>query len=155
MRPRQFALSAALALIALPAFAQTAPVGDPASGIRPGHIVGVGASEPSSARASNINQSDTKSMIAPTLPAPDVGMDATPFEYLRSARASLVAGRTGQAQQALEMAETRVLGRVVPPGQTTGPMDSQFVSQIRDARRSLAEGDSPGAIAKIDRALAG
>lgn len=152
MRPRQFAVAATLALIALPAFAQTMPTVD---GARPGHAVGVGASEPSSSRASNITSADTKSTIAPTLPSPDVGLDATPFEYLRSARAALVAGQTGQAQQALEMAETRVLARVVPPGQMTGPMESQFVAQIREARRAIGAGDSPAAISLIDRALAG
>ncbi len=152
MRPRQLALAATLALITLPAFTQTMPTVD---GARPGHAVGVGASEPSSARASNISAASTKSTIAPTLPAPDVGMDATPFEYLRSARAALVSGQTGKAQEALEMAETRVLARVVPPGQVTGPIDSQFVTQIREARRALAEGDRPAAISLIDRALAG
>ena len=82
-------------------------------------------------------------------------MDATPFEFLRAARASLVSGQTGKAQQALEMAETRALARVVPAGQMTGPSDSQFVSHIRDARRALSVGDSPAAITLIDRALAG
>lgn len=152
MRPRQFSFAAIFALIALPVFAQTIPTVD---GARPGHAVGVGASEPSSARSSNITAADTKSTIAPTLPTPDVGLDATPLEYLRSARSALLAGQTGQAQQALEMAETRVLARVVPPGQVTGPMDSQFVTQIRDARRALAEGNRPAAISLIDRALAG
>lgn len=155
MRPRHFALAATLALLGAQAFAQTPATTDSASGIRPGHVVGVGASEPASSRSSNITAGDTKSMIAPTLPAPNVGIDATPFEYLRAARASLLAGQTGQAQQALEMAETRVLGRVVPPGQVTGPIDSQFVTQIRDARRALSAGDSPAAITLIDRALAG
>ena len=157
MLPRPIALAAAFALIALPALAQTLPsqTMSTVDGARPGHVPGLGTSEPASGRASNITSADTRSMIAPTLPSPDIGLDASPFEYLRSARAALVAGQTGQAQQALEMAETRVLARVVPPGQMTGPMDSQFVTQIRDARRALGAGDSPAAISLIDRALAG
>ena len=157
MLPHPIALAAALALIALPGFAQTlpSPTMSTVDGARPGHAVGVGASEPSSTRASNISSSNSKSTIAPTLPSPDVGIDASPFEYLRSARAALAAGQTGRAQQALEMAETRVLARVVPPGQMTGPMDSQFVTHIRDARRALGAGDNSAAISLIDRALAG
>lgn len=154
MRPRHIALAATLALLGAQAFAQTPP-SNSVSGARPGHVVGVGASEPSSSRASNITPRDTKSVIAPTLPAPDLGMDAPAIEYVRAARASLMAGQTGRAQQALEMAETRLLDRVVPPGRMTGPIDSPLVTQIREARRALADGNSPAAITLIDRALAG
>jgi hypothetical protein len=73
---------------------------------------------------------------------------------LRAARASLVAGHTGQAQQSLEMAETRALDRSVAQGQTSTPSDSQFVSEIRDARHALGSGDRPHAIQLIDVALA-
>jgi hypothetical protein len=83
-----------------------------------------------------------------------VGDDATTRDYLRAARASLVAGRTGQAQQSLEMAETRVLSRSVPQGQVNVPSDSQLVSEIRDARRALGDKDSAHAIQIIDVALA-
>ena len=155
MRPRHIALAATVALLGAQAFAQTPPANNSMSGARPGHVPGVGASEPSSSRASNITPRDTKSSIAPTLPAPDLGMDASATEYVRAARASLMAGKTGQAQQALEMAETRLLDRVVPPGGMPAPVDSPMVSQIREARRALADGNSPAAMTLIDRALAG
>jgi hypothetical protein len=143
-----------LGTVAVQALAQ-APSGlDPATGARPGHQVGVGDSLPRSDKASNIESSDTRSPIAPTLPVSAIGDDATTRDYLRSARASLVAGRTGQAQQSLEMAETRVLSRSVPQGQVGVPSDSRLVSEIRDARRALGDNNSAHAIQIIDVALA-
>jgi hypothetical protein len=65
----------------------------------------------------------------------------------------LVGGRTGQAQQSLEMAETRALDRRVPAGQTAAASDSQFVSRIRDARDALAGGNRARTIQLIDLAL--
>ena len=131
-----------------------APVGDAAPGARPGHIPGVGDSLPLSSTASNNDASDTHSTIAPTLPAASVGADGTVRAYLQEARDDLAAtGRTGQAQQALEMAETRTLDRVIPPGESSGPSQSQMVGQISAARTALGNGDIPGAIGLIDQAL--
>jgi hypothetical protein len=155
MRYVSFAMAGLLGLTALQALAQ-APAGvDPATGARPGHPIGIGDSRPLSDKASNIGPSDTGSTIAPTLPASAVGEDASTRDYLRSARAALVAGRTGQAQQSLEMAETRALSRSVPQGQTGTPSNSRLIGQIRDARHALGSGDSPNAIRLIDLALAG
>jgi hypothetical protein len=153
MRYVNLATIALLGVTTVSALAQ-APSGlDPATGARPGHEPGVGESLPRSDRASNIGPADTRSNIAPTLPPSAIGENAAAHEYLRTARASLVAGRTGQAQQSLEMAETRALDRAVPQGQTNVPSDSQFVSRIRDARRALGRGDSPQAVQLIDLAL--
>jgi len=152
MRCVYLATVALLGMTAMSALAQ-APVMDPATGARPGHVPGVGESLPLSDKASNIVPADTRSTIAPTLPASAVGENAGPYDYLRAARASLVAGRTGQAQQSLEMAETRALDRSVAQGQVA-PVSSGFISQIGDARRALGEGDSNHAIALIDIALA-
>jgi hypothetical protein len=155
MRYVSFATVALLSIAAVQALAQ-APSGlDPATGARPGHEPGVGNSLPLSNNASNILPGNTQSTIAPTLPASSVGETATSRDYLRAARASLVAGRTGQAQQSLEMAETRALDRSVAQGQTNTPSDSQLVAEIRDARHALGRGDSPHAIQLIDLALAG
>ncbi|MBN8890886.1 MAG: hypothetical protein ABS99_02690 [Acetobacteraceae bacterium SCN 69-10] len=153
---------ALLGLLAVPAMAQTTgstsaqvPAGtDPATGARPGNVIGSGNSLPLSDKASNITPGNTSSTIAPNLPAPPLGDGATPRDYLRSARVSLAAGRTGQAQQALEMAETRLLDRSVPQGTAGDPNDSQLVRQIAEARRALASGDSAQAIQVIDGALA-
>jgi hypothetical protein len=154
MRYLSLAAIGLLGTAALQALAQTPSGLDPATGARPGHEVGVGDSLPRSDKASNIQWSDTRSTIAPTLPASALADDATTRDYLRAARTSLVAGRTGQAQQSLEMAETRVLSRSVPQGRVDVPSDSQLVAEIRDARRALGEHDSAHAIQIIDVALA-
>ena len=153
MRYATLAIAGLLAVTALPALAQTPPGANPATGARPGHEPGVGKSLPRSDKASNIAPGDTRSNIAPTLPQPPLGENATPQDYLRAARAALAAGRTGQAQQALEMAETRALDRSVAQGQTSTPSDSQLVSRIRDARRALSGRDRAHAIQLIDLAL--
>jgi hypothetical protein len=132
---------------------QVPPGTNPATGARPGHEPGTGESLPLSNKASNIGPTDTRSTIAPTLPGPAAGEHATTQDYLRAARAALVAGRTGQAQQSLEMAETRSLDRSVAQGQTNTPSESQLVSRIRDARRALRRGDRTHAIQLIDLAL--
>jgi hypothetical protein len=144
---------ALLGMTAMPALAQMPADANPATGARPGHQIGVGESLPLSNKASNIEAADTRSTIAPTLPASSIGNDGASHDYLRAARASLVGGRTGQAQQSLEMAETRVLDRSVAAGQTAAPSDSQLVSQIRDARRALGAGNRTRAIQLIDLAL--
>ncbi len=153
MRYVSFAAVALLGMGALQALAQSPASLNPATGARPGHEPGVGVSLPLSNNASNIEPGDTRSIIAPTLPAPSVGDTATTRDYLQAARASLVAGRTGQAQQSLEMAETRSLDRSVPQGLTNVPSDSRVVSEIRDARRALGNGDRAHAIQLIDLAL--
>ncbi len=155
MRYVSLATVGLLSLAALQALAQAPSNLDPATGARPGHAVGVGDSLPRSNAASNIAPADTGSNIAPTLPTPVLAEAATTRDYLMAARASLVAGRTGQAQQSLEMAETRELSRSVAQGETNTPSDSRLVSEIRDARHALGGGDSPHAIRIIDLALAG
>jgi len=153
MRSLTIATAALLGLTAATALAQAPSGVDPTTGARPGHAVGVGDSLPRSNKASNIVPTDTRSNIAPTLPPSAIGQNAASRDYLRTARASLVAGRTGQAQQSLEMAETRALDRSVVQGQTDIPSDSQLVSRIRDARHALGGGDNMRAIQLIDLAL--
>jgi hypothetical protein len=155
MRYLTFTTAALLSMTALSAMAQMPAGADPATGARPGHQPGIGTSLPLSNNASNIVPTDTRSTIAPTLPAPSVDANATPHDYLAAARASLVAGRTGQAQQSLEMAETRALDRSVAQDQTNTQSSSQLVAKIRDARRALGSGDNSHAIQCIDLALAG
>lgn len=107
---RSLALSfAVLACLAgTPVLAQTTnaqgvpPGTNPVTGARPGNDVGTGMSMPMGTRASNIDGSDTRSTIAPNLPSPSLGPDASPVDFLRAAQASLQAGRTGEAQQSLD-----------------------------------------------------
>lgn len=154
MRALMSATVVLLGLAALPALAQFNP--DTATGARPGHDPGVGISLPMSDRASNNGPSDTRSPVAPTLPTPGVGAGGTPRDYLTAARAALAAGQTGQAQEALERAETRALDRPVTAAQMRTPNDSQLIARIGAARRALGHGDRAQALALalIDQALA-
>jgi hypothetical protein len=127
---------------------------NPATGARPGNEIGTGQSLPLSNQASNINGADTRSPIAPRLPTPTAGDDATIRQYLMNARAALASGRTGEGQEALERAETRMLDRSVAPEQVGNAIHGPGVEDVGAARRALAAGDAPGAIQIIDAALA-
>jgi hypothetical protein len=149
-------------LAGAPVMAQTSvPVGpqgvppgaNPVTGARPGNEIGTGMSMPMSTRASNIDAADTRSTIAPNLPTPALGPNAGPVDYLRAAQASLQAGRTGEAQQALEMAQTRLLDRSVPMGQTNNPSDNPAVTQTTQALRALARHDRATAMQLIQSAI--
>jgi hypothetical protein len=161
---RSLALSFTLlaALADPPAFAQPAvpgapqavlPGANPETGARPGNVIGTGMSMPLGTRASNIDQSDTRSQIAPNLPTPIVGPNATPADYLRAAQQSLQAGRTGEAQQALEMAETRLLDRSVPMGQVNTPDQNPAIAEVSQALQALAAGDRAQATRLIQAAI--
>jgi len=112
------------------------------------------AQNPTSDRASNIDAQDTRSPIAPALPSPDVGPGASPEQFLHAARSALATGRTGEAQQAMEMAETRLLDRSTPLFQTNNPSRSPLIAQIGDARRALGRGDRALSIQLLDKAIA-
>jgi hypothetical protein len=112
------------------------------------------AQNPTSNNASNIVGSDTTSPIAPALPSPDLGPGASPDAFLHAARAALATGRTGEAQQALEMAETRLLDRSTPLFQTNNPSRSPLIAEIGDARRALGTGDRAASMALLDKAIA-
>jgi hypothetical protein len=164
---RSTLLSAALmASLITPAVAQTSgpppypppgtavpPGANPATGARPGNIVGTGMSMPMGNTASNIDQQDTRSLIAPNLPSPQLGPNATPADYLRAAQSALSAGRTGEAQQALEEAQTRLLDRSVAYGQTNNPSDNPAVAQITQALHSLSAGDQARCMQLIQSAI--
>ncbi len=124
-----------------------------AVGARAGQVRGDIGSEPRSTKASNIVPSNTNRVIAPELPSPGLGPDATSRDYLRVARVSLAAGRTGKAQQSLEMAETRALSGSETPAQAQRPSDSPKVDDIQNALFALGNGDLGGAMRLVDTAL--
>ena len=134
-------------MIALPAMAQMPSGANPATGARPGHQPGVGELLPLSNKGKQ-HRSQRYAFHYRPYPAATggTGENAMTQDYLKAARAALVAGRTGQAQQSLEMAETRALDRSVAQGQTNTPSDSQLVSRIRDARHALGSGDRARAV---------
>jgi len=142
-----------LAMTSMAALAQVPADPSTATATGPDHAIGVGDSLPRSDTASNIGPADTASIIAPILPSRAIGNDAMSRDYLRTARAVLVAGRTGEAQRSLEMAETRALDRTVVLGRANTPSSSVYIARISDARRALGNGDSHYAIVLIDVAL--
>jgi hypothetical protein len=152
MRSLTLSVTVLACLAATPVLAQTAGTYTE-TGARPGNEIGTGMSLPMGTRASNIDQNDTRSLIAPNLPAPPVGAEADPASYLRAAQTALRAGRTGETQQALEMAQTRLLDRAVPMGQTNNPSDNPAVVQISQALKALASGDRTQAMQLIEAAL--
>ena len=129
------------------------PGANPQTGARPGNVIGTGMSMPMGTNASNIDQRNTQSEIAPNLPSPDLGPNASPLDYLQAAQNALAAGRTGEAQQAMEQAETRLLDRSVPYEQTGTPSANPAVTQIDQALRALAAGDRDRCMQLIQAAM--
>jgi hypothetical protein len=119
------------------------------------HQPGTGESGPASSVASNIDRADTRSAIAPHLPEPAVGEGAGPHTLLRAAQAALADHRTGAAQQALEMAETRLLDRSTPVDAANVPDQNMAVQQVATARKALASGNTAAANAAIQMAMSG
>jgi hypothetical protein len=120
-----------------------------AEGARPGHSPGEGVSEPMSTRASNIGGPGPHSEIAPRLPTPPVGENATPESYVSAAQQALRRNRTGEAQEALERAETRVL-ELHQADQGRIPM----MDTLEQARQALGRHDTAGARRILDQAVA-
>lgn len=152
MRPSLVAPSLLAFALSLPGAPVTAQTADSALGARPGHVPGIGESLPRSDRASNIGPG-TERAVAPSLPQPAVGDSAGAKEYLQVAREALATGRTGLAQQSLEMAETRLLTRVVP-GDVIAPSSEEAVTMIRQARQALDAGQRMQAMQILDAAVA-
>ena len=122
-----------------PGLAQT--TADPVTGARPGNVIGTGQSLPLSDKASNATPGDTRSVIAPRLPTPSAGDDSSPRAFLEAAQRALTLGHTGEAQEALERAESRLLDRSVAPSRAGQPSEQPDVAAVGEARRALAAGD--------------
>ena len=119
-------------------------------GARPGNTPGTNNSLPTSDRASNINRSTAPSLIAPRLPEPAVGDSSSPREFLMAARRALQANRTGEAQEAMERAESRALDGNILASSMGEPSRQSMIQSISMARQRLAAGDRAGAMQAID-----
>ncbi len=117
------------------------------------HQPGSGMSGPASSQASNIDSADTRSAIAPHLPQPAIGMNAGPEGYLKAADRALAAHKTGAAQQALEMAETRLLDRSTAVGTANQPDTDPRIAAVSAARKALAEKNWKAARHSIQEAM--
>ena len=98
-------------------------------------------------------QQGRESVLSP-LPSPNLPEGARPSDELRAAEGALAAGRTGEVEEALERAQTRMLDRSVALGRTNDPSDNPTVGQITEARQALAAGDRAGCLQWIQTALA-
>ena len=103
--------------------------------------------------ASALAQPAASTVLTP-LPSPAVAPEARPSDILHAALGAVAAGRLGEAQEALEEAQTRILDRSVPLGQTHNPSDNPAVAQISQALQALATQDRATAIQIIQTAIA-
>lgn len=93
------------------------------------------------------------STVLSPLPSPPASVQDRPSDYLRAAQSAVAAGRRGEAQEALEMAQTRMLDRAVPLGQTNNPSDNPTIAEISQALRALAARDRAASLQSIQAAL--
>ena len=122
---RRFICSAVTAgVLAAPAFAQSPPYG-----------------------------SEPPGQVRQALPAPPVDEGADAAAFLRAAQGALAAGRIGETQEAMERAQTRLLDRSVPLGQTGIPSDHPAVKLISQGLQALAAGDRMTCARMIQAAL--
>ena len=126
------------------------PMNENAGEITP--ATGAGPGEPRSRQASPIDPGDTRGDIAPALPMPPVRGNG-PEAYLAAADHALSMHQSGEAQEALERAETRLLDRSVPTGEGNMPMQDPRLTQIHDARMALANRNYSAARQNIQQAM--
>jgi hypothetical protein len=88
------------------------------------------------------------------LPEPAVPDGAPPSVFVTAARSAIAAGRSGEAMEAIERAESRVLIRSVRPSRAGVPSDQALVRTLAEARAALGQGDRAAALAKLGEALA-
>lgn len=86
------------------------------------------------------------------LPAPALDDNAPPRAFIEAAMHAIAAGNTGEAQEAIERAESRLLTRSVKPSQARTPDQKPLIQQLADARHALASGDRMGAITILQNA---
>ena len=96
---------------------------------------------------------DRSGLALQPLPSPGLTESASPEDLLRHALAAVVQNRRGEAQEAMEMAQTRLLDRSVPLGRTRDSSDSEAVRQISSARKDLSDGDRAATVQHIEDAL--
>jgi len=89
----------------------------------------------------------------PALPAPALDDNAPASAFLRAAQSAVIGNRLGEAQQGLEMAQTRLLDRSVPLFQTNTPSNHPALAPLAAAVRAVIAGDREAAIREIQTAM--
>jgi len=153
MNYRILATAALLGMTSIPAFAQIPPPGPPATGARPGEVPDI-VEQRQTPHSSGMMQQSNAPSTTMQAPSASLGNSADTRNHLQAARSALASGRTSQAQEALEMAETRVLNRSMLEGRTEAMPEPQIVADLRDARMALRGGDRQRAIGLVDNILA-
>ena len=120
----------------------------PAAAIAQGYDHG-----PISSQSSHTPGSAPGSAIAPRLPEPAGGDGGSPEQFLHEADRALMMHKTGLAQQALEMAETRMLDRSTVASDASTPDAEPEVRALRRAREALGRHDLREAHEAIREAL--
>lgn len=80
------------------------------------------------------------------LPDPGVADAAPPSGFVAAARTAIAVGRLGEAMEAIERAESRLLARHVRPSLAGTPSDQALVVQLRAARAALKAGERATAL---------
>ena len=88
------------------------------------------------------------------LPDPPVADEAPPSAFIAAARTAIAAGRAGEAMEAIERAESRVLVRSVRPSRASVPSEQVLVRVLAEARMALGQGARAEALTKLAEALA-
>ena len=88
------------------------------------------------------------------LPAPAIDENAPPLAFIEAAKHALAAGRVGEAQEAIERAESRALTRSVRPSQARMPDQQPLIQQLAEARQAVAADDRMRAVTLLEAAAA-
>lgn len=88
------------------------------------------------------------------LPDPPVADDAPVSAFVAAARTAIAAGRGGEAMEAIERAESRVLIRSVRPSRANAPSEQELVRVLADARAALRQGQRALALDLLAQAAA-
>ena len=107
---------------------------------------------PALAQTQSPAQSQASAPPLAALPAPMLDDHATPQAFIQAAQHALAAGRVGEAQEAIERAESRALTRSVKPSQADDPSRQPLVQQLSQARQALAAGDRMRAVTLLEAA---
>ncbi len=83
------------------------------------------------------------------LPDPPVDDDAPASAFITAARTAIAVGRAGEAMEAIERAESRLLIRSVRPSRANTPSDQAMVRTLAEARAALREGQRAEALDKL------
>jgi hypothetical protein len=116
-------------------------------------VGGIAATEAASAQTSLNSAENGGSIVTPRPLSRSAGTDAAPRAYLESARQAVERGHPGEAREALERAETRLLDSAVVLAGAGEPDTQRAVLDVGIARHDLTVRDHQGAIRAIDDAL--